>query len=141
MSTYEAALAAIAERRVLIAAGTPGEWEVSPHTHAGRVWVSRKPNRFLRGVILEPIFQARDTADHATREADAAKVVSAVNAYPLLLDLVEAVLLRHYVSPGTEHCDLCWDGPKRGIIQTRESWWPCPDARAALTSLGIEAGE
>lgn len=122
---YTAALAAIAARRELLAAGTPGPWRVHENSQAEYVGFDDDAGFFRMFKVLA----------WAT-PGDAALLVAMHAAFAADTDALEAVLLRHHISPGTEHCDLCWDGPRRGI-QSRDSWWPCPDAQAALTALGV----
>lgn len=117
------ALALIAERRALIAAGTPGPWF---HFYA---------DQCCRYPCITRDSTSGGLHNLDCSHADAALIVASVNDYGPLLDLAEAVLLRHVLHVGDNECRGCSD-PCNSDCNPRP--WPCPDAAAALRSLGLE---
>lgn len=118
MTVYESALAAIAERRELLAAGTPGPWDIDEgDIGAGDVWV------------LNRLREKDGTADGLL-------IVAAVNGFAADTDALESVLLRHapgLTMTGTRYC--------LGGHDLATLWKKCADAQAALTALGIDRTE
>lgn len=113
---WQRAKDALAEKRGLLNGATPEPWTVD----SGRL-IGRDPEpQTLRpdkarslGVIREPW--------------DAAFITTAVNDYGPMLDALEAVLDRHAPDAGA--------GP---IWCEADAYdWPCTDARAVLTALGV----
>lgn len=131
MSAYEAALAAIAARRSLLATGSDLPWRTdrffwkldSRRGEADNWWASVE-NEF--GTVA----RERDGGNEAM--PDMVLIVAAVNAFAADTDALEALLLRH--SPGDCRCHRC---PKECDACGEWSSWPCSDARAALTALGV----
>lgn len=127
------ALAAIAERRAKVEAGTPGPWRLAEVPGANEVWANRDPAGHHAFMVASTA--TRLNPNPGIRGYDDVRlIVAAVNDYEPLLRLAEMVLERH--APGVhpevlcEHCDM----------QGRFVEWPCPDAQAALTALGVHDG-
>jgi hypothetical protein len=125
-------------------AATPGEWYAEPNTGWGRVWVQIGRRDFARA-DCEPLFNVRTRGgsdedqlrEAHQREADAAFIVTARTAMPLLVGAVEAVLALHQsVDDGAgAQCKGC----ATHVTFTR---WPCVTYRAITTALaGKEAGD
>jgi hypothetical protein len=123
-------------------AATKGEWCAEPPTGAGRVWV-QIGRRHFAGADCEPLFNFRthrepvDEAEkrrqYAQREADAAFIVTARTAMPVLLAVAEAALKhhqRHDRGPGMAAVCSC---PGRPL-------WPCPERRDLEAALTGEVG-
>lgn len=116
-AVYTQALAAITERRALLAATereepwTVDEAEYIPEIHG---WVRN----------IEPLVAG------GVYDYDAQLIVAAVNAFERDTDALEAVFKRH-TPDADEWCD-CMRDTREGAYQ-----WPCPDAQAALTALGV----
>lgn len=123
MTAYESALAAIAARRELIAAGTPRPWEVSS---VGDFVGFREPAGFFR------LFERRNWSV----SADAHLTVAATNAFAADTDALEAVLLRHAPRMAGSRGPFCF--ACHTVTVASAPHWPCPDAQAALTALGID---
>lgn len=119
-TTHAAALALIEERLALVEAGTAGEWF---HFY---------PGQCCRDDCVTPNSTSGGIHNAQVTNADAALIVAAVNDYAPLLMLARDVLVRHAqitadrrkstYAPKCTHCQRAW---------------PCPDARAALRSVGL----
>ena len=106
--------------RALADTGTPGPWEFQQHP-------SRRDSTVLLGG--DSLGVGTFVAHYLKGEADAAKIVAAVNALPALADLIDAVGT-HRKRARLTACAVC-DFP-----------WPCPTtaARDALVAaLGVTA--
>lgn len=123
---WQQAKDALAEKRGLLAAGSDLPWRTdrffwkvgSTRGDVDVFWASVE-NEF--GTVA----RERDNTNEAM--PDMRLIVSAVNDYELMLDALEAVLDRHAPDAGA--------GP---IWCEADAYdWPCTDAQAVLTALGV----
>lgn len=126
---HTAALAAIAARRELLAAGTVGPWEHVRVPFRDTASHTLKRDERVLG------FVGWEKEEPERSPADAALIVAATNAFAADTDALEAVLLRHAPMTVCPTHAGCVTGPHCGKCRTTA--WPCPDAQATLTALGV----
>lgn len=150
-ATYTAALAAIQARRELIEGGTAGPWfavAADPSFNPSIGTVEAPDASMLR--TTEWVAEVGPN-----READAALIVAAVNAFASDTDALAAVLDRNAPEPEQVElmlhmhtpCKVCDDGGHlmtvcKGCFPSYEGMdghtvWPCPDALTAMSALGV----
>ena len=124
-AVHTQALAAITERRALLAVGTERPWVEGVLGSEG--YEVRGPAFAPEGsrIPRRPRVARCGYEAWETDKANAALIVAAVNAFERDTDALEAVLLRH--EPAGDWCANQCPTPD----------WPCPDAQAALTALGV----
>ena len=120
--------------RTLADSGTPGPWELSKPS--GDPWIEQVGP--VGNTVLEPervdcmSYCYGGSSRYNLSDADAAKIVAAVNMLPAVAALVEAVEADH-----EEH--LCeFEGH---VCSGCGNTWPCPTARALADLAAALGGE